>query len=93
MLTNLHLGRLIKSFNLGASPFPTTVPGGSLLTIPPVNKTTMEGETVEFDCVAKGEGTIVTWFREGTPILEIQVKNFRASLARWHPRIRNTSMH
>lgn len=34
----------------------------------------MEGETVTFDCVAKGESTIVTWFREGIPISEIQVQ-------------------
>jgi len=34
----------------------------------------MEGETVVFDCVAKGEGTIVTWFREGVPIPELQVQ-------------------
>lgn len=55
------------------SPFPTTVAGDTLLAIPPVNKTAMEGETVTFDCVAKGESTIVTWIREGIPIPEIQV--------------------
>lgn len=73
LLTNLNPGRLVKSFNVGVSPFPTTVIGDTLLTIPPVNKTAMEGETVTFDCVAKGEGTIVTWFREGVSIPEIQV--------------------
>ncbi|KAH0950984.1 hypothetical protein HN011_005222 [Eciton burchellii] len=56
----------------GASPFPTTVAGDTLLTIPPVNKTAMEGETIGFDCIAKGEGTVVTWFREGVPIPDIQ---------------------
>lgn len=56
------------------SPFPTTVPGDTLLAIPPVNKTAMEGETVTFDCVAKGEGTIVNWFREGVPIPDMQVR-------------------
>lgn len=73
LLTNLNLSRLVKSFNLGASPFPTTVAGDTLLTVPPVNKTAMEGETVTFECVAKGESTIVAWFREGIPIPEIQV--------------------
>ncbi|XP_024870972.1 protein borderless isoform X1 [Temnothorax curvispinosus] len=63
----------------GVSPFPTTVSGDTLLAIPPVNKTAMEGETVSFDCVAKGEGTIVNWFREGVPIPEIQDLKRRAS--------------
>lgn len=36
----------------------------------------MEGDTVTFDCVAKGEGTVVNWFREGVLIPEIQVKSF-----------------
>jgi len=57
------------------SPFATTVPGDTLLTVPPVNKTAMEGDTVTFDCVAKGEGTVVNWFREEVLIPEIQVKN------------------
>lgn len=82
MLTNLNPGRLVKSFNLGVSPFPTTVPGDTLLAVPPVNKTAMEGEMVNFDCVAKGEGTVVTWSREGTSILEIQVKTFRLFFTR-----------
>jgi len=76
LLTNRYLSRPVKSFNLGASPFPTTVAGDTLLTVPPVNKTVMEGETVGFDCIAKGEGTVVTWFREGVPIPDIQVKIF-----------------
>jgi len=55
------------------SPFPTTVAGETLLVIPPVNKTAMEGDIIMFECVAKGEGTTVNWFREGVPISEIQV--------------------
>ncbi|KMQ92911.1 protein turtle [Lasius niger] len=64
----------------GASPFPTTVAGDTLLTVPPVNKTAMEGETVTFECVAKGESTIVAWFREGIPIPEIQDLRRRTSV-------------
>lgn len=56
------------------SPVATTVPGDTLLTVPPVNKTVMEGDTVTFDCVAKGERTAVNWLREGVSIPEIQVK-------------------
>lgn len=73
MLTNLKLDRLVKSFNPGASPFPTSVPGETLLAVPPVNKTVMEGETVSFDCVSKGEKSVVNWFREGTEISKIEV--------------------
>ncbi|XP_011351926.1 protein borderless isoform X2 [Ooceraea biroi] len=65
----------------GASPFPTTVAGDTLLAVPPVNKTTMEGETVSFDCIAKGESTIVTWFREGVPIPDVQDLRRRASIS------------
>lgn len=72
-LTNLTLGRLVKSFNPGASPFGTSVPGENLLAVPPVNKTIMEGESVSFDCVAKGEKSIVTWLRDGTEITQIEV--------------------
>lgn len=33
----------------------------------------MEGESVSFDCVAKGEKSVVSWFREGVEITEIEV--------------------
>lgn len=78
LLTNLNLGRLVKSFNPGVSPFPTTVAGETILVIPPVNKTAMEGEVVTFDCVTKGERTVVTWLHDKTPITEIQVRTFQA---------------
>ncbi|XP_012062720.1 PREDICTED: protein turtle [Atta cephalotes] len=64
----------------GVSPFPTTVAGETLLVIPPVNKTAMEGDIIMFECVAKGEGTTVNWFREGVPIPEIQDLRRRASI-------------
>lgn len=73
MLTNLKLGRPVKSFNPGASPFPTSVPGETLLAVPPVNKTVLEGESVSFDCVAKGQKSVVSWFRDGTDVTQIQV--------------------
>ncbi|KAK1126308.1 hypothetical protein K0M31_004935 [Melipona bicolor] len=65
----------------GASPFPTSVPGENLLAVPPVNKTVMEGESVSFDCVAKGEKSVVSWFREGVEITEIEDLKRRASIA------------
>lgn len=79
MLTNLKLGRPVKSFNPGASPFPTSVPGENLLAVPPVNRTVMEGESVRFDCVAKGEKSVVSWFREGVKITAIEVTRPKSS--------------
>ena len=64
----------------GASPFPTSVPGENLLAVPPVNRTAMEGESVSFDCVAKGEKSVVSWFREGVEITEIEDLKRRASI-------------
>ncbi|XP_012147466.1 borderless isoform X2 [Megachile rotundata] len=64
----------------GASPFPTSVPGETLLAVPPVNKTVMEGESVSFDCVAKGEKSVVSWLREGVEITEIEDLKRRASI-------------
>ncbi|CAK9794813.1 Protein borderless [Anthophora quadrimaculata] len=64
----------------GASPFPTSVPGENLLAVPPVNKTVMEGESVSFDCVAKGEKSVVSWFREGVEIVEMEDLKRRAGI-------------
>ncbi|XP_020281495.1 protein borderless isoform X2 [Pseudomyrmex gracilis] len=60
--------------------FHLAIDGEILLTIPPINKTAMEGDTVTFDCVTKGEGTTATWLREGTPIREIEDFRRRASI-------------
>ncbi|XP_043252738.1 protein borderless isoform X2 [Colletes gigas] len=65
----------------GASPFPTSVPGKTLLAIPPVNRTVMEGESVNFHCVFRGEKSIVSWFREGTEITKIEDFKRRATIA------------
>lgn len=64
----------------GASPFGTSVPGENLLAVPPVNQTIMEGESVSFECVAKGDKCIVTWLREGTEISQIEDFKRRASV-------------
>ncbi|XP_076174776.1 borderless isoform X2 [Ptiloglossa arizonensis] len=57
------------------------IDGETLLAVPPVNKTVMEGETVSFDCVSKGEKSVVNWFREGTEISKIEDFKRRASIA------------
>ncbi|XP_031772273.1 protein borderless isoform X2 [Apis florea] len=60
--------------------FHLAIDGETLLAVPPVNKTVMEGESVDFDCVAKGEKSMVTWLREGTEITEIEDFKRRASI-------------
>ncbi|XP_033338071.1 borderless isoform X1 [Megalopta genalis] len=65
----------------GASPFGTSVPGENILAVPPVNKTIMEGDSVSFECVAKGEKSVITWFREGTEISQIEDFTRRAKVA------------
>ncbi|XP_043512146.1 protein borderless isoform X2 [Frieseomelitta varia] len=61
--------------------FHLAIDGENLLAVPPVNKTVMEGESVSFDCVAKGEKSVVSWFREGVEITEIEDLKRRASIA------------
>ncbi|XP_075152895.1 borderless isoform X1 [Haematobia irritans] len=48
------------------------VQGGSLIKIPPVNQTIMEGQTAFFHCVMKYPNTSVTsWFKDGVLLQEI----------------------
>ncbi|XP_076655189.1 borderless isoform X2 [Halictus rubicundus] len=61
--------------------FHLAIDGENLLAVPPVNRTIMEGEPAEFDCVAKGEKSTVTWFREGTEVTEIEDFRRRASVS------------
>ncbi|XP_031829317.1 borderless isoform X2 [Nomia melanderi] len=61
--------------------FHLAIDGENLLAVPPVNKTIMEGESVSFDCVAKGENSFVTWLRDGTDITQIEDFKRRASVA------------
>lgn len=64
----------------GASPVGTSVPGENLLAVPPVNKTVLEGGSASFDCVAKGEKSIVNWYHDGTDITNIEGFMRRASV-------------
>lgn len=56
------------------------IDGETLLAVPPVNKTILEGKSVSFDCVAKGEKSVVSWFREGIEISELEDLKRRASI-------------
>ncbi|XP_018573358.1 protein borderless [Anoplophora glabripennis] len=47
-----------------------TVSGGNLLAIPPINKTVLEGEEVEFNCITKDYNIKVEWFKDSIPLNE-----------------------
>lgn len=53
--------------------FQLTVEGGSLIKIPPINQTIMEGQTAFFHCVMKYPNTSnVTWHKDTVPLNENQ---------------------
>ncbi|CAD7080232.1 unnamed protein product [Hermetia illucens] len=52
--------------------FYLTVLGGSLIKIPPVNQTIMEGKTAFFHCVMKSpESSQIRWFKDGKALSEL----------------------
>uniref|UniRef100_A0A0K8WJZ6 Protein turtle n=1 Tax=Bactrocera latifrons TaxID=174628 RepID=A0A0K8WJZ6_BACLA len=53
--------------------FHLAVQGGSLIKIPPVNQTIMEGQTAFFHCVMKyPDASTIGWFKDGTPLEDVQ---------------------
>lgn len=59
--------------------FHLAVEGGSLIKIPPINTTIMEGDTAFFHCVTKKPDTShVTWFKDGLPLLELHDLSHRS---------------
>ncbi|XP_015601580.1 protein borderless isoform X2 [Cephus cinctus] len=56
------------------------VPGGNLLAVPPVNKTAMEGEPVQFECITKNPYSIVTWLRDGLDVSDLKDLRDRISV-------------
>lgn len=65
----------MKTFKPGVSPPLTFDTGEHLMAIPPVNKTVMEGETVNFACVTKDSNYVVTWYRDGVEISNLEVQS------------------
>lgn len=52
--------------------------GGSLIKIPPVNQTIMEGQTAIFHCVMKfPEISTAVWYKDGVPLTEVTDLNKR----------------
>uniref|UniRef100_U5ETE2 Putative neuronal cell adhesion molecule n=1 Tax=Corethrella appendiculata TaxID=1370023 RepID=U5ETE2_9DIPT len=51
--------------------FHLAVDGGTLIKIPPINETVLEGDPGFFHCVVKNPETMfVTWYKDGTPLEE-----------------------
>lgn len=62
--------------------FHLAIEGGSLIKIPPINQTLMEGQTAFFSCVMKHQDTShVEWFKGGTALLELDDLAHRSILA------------
>ncbi|XP_071454902.1 protein borderless isoform X3 [Hetaerina americana] len=61
--------------------FHLTVDGGTLLAIPPINQTTMEGESAHFKCVTKEEGATVTWYKDGVQFSELPSLSSRSRIS------------
>ncbi|XP_077292450.1 borderless isoform X2 [Arctopsyche grandis] len=51
--------------------FHLTIDGPILISIPPVNQTTMEKETALFPCIIKEANASVIWYKDGIPISNI----------------------
>lgn len=62
--------------------FHLAIEGGSLIKIPPINQTIMEGQTAFFSCVMKQQDTSrVEWFKSGTALLELDDLAHRSIVA------------
>lgn len=54
------------------------VEGGSLIRIPPINHTVMEGELAFFHCVTKYPDSFSNWFKDGIPLTDLYDLNQRS---------------
>ncbi|XP_014210122.1 protein borderless isoform X1 [Copidosoma floridanum] len=52
--------------------FQLSIDGETLLAVPPINKTVMEGDPVSFDCITKSNKSTIAWYREGREIIKQQ---------------------
>lgn len=59
--------------------FHLAVEGGSLIKIPPINQTVMEGELAFFHCVTKyPDLSFANWYKDGVPLTDLYDLNQRA---------------
>ncbi|KAK7793696.1 hypothetical protein R5R35_014160 [Gryllus longicercus] len=54
-----------------------TVDAGTLLAIPPINQTTLEGQPAHFPCVTKDGSASVVWFKDGEELSTVTALNSR----------------
>ncbi|XP_034256126.1 protein borderless isoform X2 [Thrips palmi] len=67
----VHFPNRTPSTRLNGTWFFLDVDGGTLLATPPINVTTLEGQTAHFSCITKDRNNRVTWYKDGTPISDI----------------------
>lgn len=58
--------------------------GGNLLSIPPINKTVVEGEEVQFPCLTKDFATRVRWYKDRILLSNYQDLMTRSLIANDH---------
>lgn len=58
--------------------FHLEVEGGSLIRIPPINQTVMEGELAFFHCVTKFPESYSNWYKDGIPLTDLYDLNQRS---------------
>uniref|UniRef100_A0A336M4A2 CSON009561 protein n=1 Tax=Culicoides sonorensis TaxID=179676 RepID=A0A336M4A2_CULSO len=63
--------------------FHLAVDGNTLLKIPPINQTVMEGDPAMFRCIVKNPDTMyVEWFKDNRPLIEYTDLSYRSSMDR-----------
>lgn len=51
--------------------------GGNVMSIPPINQTRMEHESVHFSCVKEDPESVVQWYKDGVPLDDLPFLNGR----------------
>lgn len=51
--------------------------GGDVMSIPPINQTRMEHESVHFSCVKEDPDSVVQWYKDGVPLDDLPTLNGR----------------
>lgn len=51
--------------------------GGDVMSIPPINQTRMEHESVHFSCVKEDPESAVQWYKDGVPLDDLPSLNGR----------------
>ncbi|XP_050432656.1 protein borderless isoform X2 [Adelges cooleyi] len=63
------------------SRFQLYVEGGDIMSIPPINQTRMEHDSVHFTCVKEDPESIVQWYKDGIPLADLPYLKSRFHIA------------